>query len=201
MYLVMTVVIVSVLKYFPRRVGSALLIVALTLQVSDTSQATQFLSDTYTRPGPENYLPSKSWDVLGSRYKSVEFVPAAHKPRLFDSNPDFLNTSGWLWRDVGVLGQKYGWELNSFYFGRVPEAAYNRENVELDERVQSGSYDSSVLYVFIGSDEWEMAKKSVNSSDLIGTLDGVPIVAPGLSDCNSCDLSTFINKSPLLNQG
>jgi hypothetical protein len=201
MYLVMTVVIVSVLKYFPRRVGSALLIVALTLQVIDTSQATQFLSDTYTRPGPENYLPSKSWDVLGSRYKSVEFVPAAHKPRLFDSNPDFLNTSGWLWRDVGVLGQKYGWELNSFYFGRVPEAAYNRENVELDERVQSGSYDSSVLYVFIGSDEWEMAKKSVNSSDLIGTLDGVPIVAPGLSDCNSCDLSTFINKSPLLNQG
>jgi hypothetical protein len=201
MYLVMTVVVISALKYFPRRVGPALLFALLLLQINDSSQASRFLSDTYTRPGPDNYLPSKTWDILGSRYKSVEFVPAAHKPRLFDSNPDFLNTSGWLWRDVGVLGQKYGWELNSFYFGRVPEAAFIKENVELDERVQSGGYDSSVLYVFIGSDEWEMAKKSVNSSDLIGTLDGVPIVAPGLSDCNSCDLSTFINKSPLLNQG
>jgi hypothetical protein len=195
MYLVMTVVIVSVLKYFPRRVGSALLIVALTLQVSDTSQATQFLSDTYTRPGPENYLPSKTWDVLGSRYKSVEFVPAAHKPRLFDSNPDFLNTSGWLWRDVGVLGQKYLWKLNSFYFGRNPEAAFAKENLEINERLSSGQYDKTVLYIFIGSDEWELAKKTVKPSDLIGTLDGVPIIAPGLSDCNQCDLSTFSNRS------
>ena len=201
MYLVMTVVVVSALKYFPRRVSLAIIFVALLLQINDSSQATRFLSDTYTRPGPDNYLPSKTWDVLGSRYRSVEFVPAAHKPRLFDSNPDFLNTSGWLWRDIGVLGQKYDWKLNSFYFGRVPEAAFVKENVELDERVQSGGYDSSVLYVFIGSDEWEMAKKSVKGADLIGTLDGVPIVAPGLSDCNSCDLSTFINKSPLLNQG
>ena len=201
MYLVMTVVVVSALKYFPRRVGLAMIFVVLLLQINDSSQATRFLSDTYTRPGPENYFPSKTWDVLGSRYRSVEFVPAAHKPRLFDSNPDFLNTSGWLWRDIGVLGQKYDWKLNSFYFGRVPEAAFLRENIELDERVQSGNYDSSVLYIFIGSDEWEEAKNSASSSDLIGTLDGVPIVAPGLSDCTSCDLTTFINKSPLANQG
>jgi hypothetical protein len=172
-------------------VGSALLIVALMLQVSDTSRATQFLSDTYTRPGPENYLPSKAWDVLGSRYKSVEFVPAAHKPRLFDSNPDFLNTAGWLWRDVGVLGQKYNWELNSFYFGRVPEAAFLKENIEMNERLRSGDFDSSVLYIFIGSDEWELAKKSARSPDLIGTLDGVPILAPGMMACTDCMLEGF----------
>ena len=201
MYLVMTVVVVSALKYFPRRVGLVIFFVVLLLQINDSSQATRFLSDTYTRPGPENYIPSKTWDVLGSRYRSVEFVPAVHKPRLFDSNPDFLNTAGWLWRDIGVLGQKYDWKLNSFYFGRVPEAAFLRNNIELDERLQSGNYDSSVLYIFIGSDEWEKAKNSANSSDLIGTLDGVPIVAPGLSNCSSCDLSTFINKSPLANQG
>jgi hypothetical protein len=201
MYLVMTVVIVSALRYFPRRVGVALLFVVLLLQINDSSQATRFLSDTYTRPRPENYLPSKTWDILGGRYQSVEFVPAAHKPRLFDSNPDFLNTAGWLWRDIGVLGQKYDWELNSFYFGRVPEAAFLRENLELEERIQSGNYDSSVLYVFIGSAEWEKAKNSVSISDLIGTLDGVPIIAPGLSECSSCDLSTFIDKSPLVHQG
>ena len=201
MYLVMTVVVVSALKYFPRRVGLAMIFVVLLLQINDSSQATRFLSDTYTRPGPENYFPSKTWDVLGSRYRSVEFVPAAHKPRLFDSNPDFLNTSGWLWRDIGVLGQKYDWKLNSFYFGRVPESEFLIENIEIDQNLVSGNYDSSVLYIFIGSEQWELAKKSVKNTDLIGVLDGVPIVAPGLSDCTSCDLTTFINKSPLANQG
>ena len=191
MYLVMTVVVVSVLKLFPRRVSPVLVFVVLLLQINDSSQATRFLSDTYTRPGPENNLPSATWEILGIRYQSVEFVPAAHKPRLLDSNPDFQNTAGWLWRDVGVLGQKYDWELNSFYFGRVPEAAFLKENTEVNERLQSGDFDSSVLYIFIGSDEWELAKKSARSPDLIGTLDGVPVLAPGLMACSYCTLEGF----------
>lgn len=201
MYLVMTVVLVSALRQIPRRIGLAILFAVLVFQVNDSSQATQFLSDTYTRQGPDNYLPSKTWDVLGSKYKSVKFVPAAHKPRLFDSNPDFLNTSGWLWRDVGVLGQRYGWSLNSFYFGRVPESEFLIENVEIDQNLVSGDYDSSVLYVFIGSEQWELAKKSVKNTDLIGVLDGVPIIAPGLSDCSECEFSTFSDRSPFSSVG
>jgi len=197
MYLVMTVVVVSALKFLPRRLGLLLLSVLLLVQVNDSSQASQFLSETYTRTGPENFLPSKTWEVFGGRYRSVEFVPAAHKPRLLDSNPDFLNTSGWLWRDIGVLGQRYGWKLNSFYFARVPEAEFLRESLEINRRLKNGEYDSSVLYIFIGNEEWELAKKTVGPSDLIGTLDGVPIIAPGLSDCIDCDLTTFSSKSPL----
>ena len=56
---------------------------------------------------------------------------------------------------------------------------------------------TTVLYIFIGSDEWELAKKTVGPSDLIGTLDGVPIIAPGLSECTDCDLSTFSSRSPV----
>jgi hypothetical protein len=197
MYLVMTVVVVSALKFLPRRLGWSLLSVLLLVQVNDSSQASQFLSETYTRTGPENYLPSKTWEIFGGRYKSVEFVPAAHKPRLLDSNPDFLNTSGWLWRDIGILGQRYGWNLNSFYFARVPESEFLSESLEISQRLKNGEYDSSVLYIFIGSDEWELAKKTVGPSDLIGTLDGVPIIAPGLSECIDCDLSTFSSRSPV----
>jgi hypothetical protein len=201
MYLVMTVVLVSALRQIPRRIGLAILFAVLVFQVDDSSQATQFLSDTYTRQGPDNYLPSKTWDVLGSKYKSVKFVPAAHKPRLFDSNPDFLNTSGWLWRDVGVLGQRHGWSLNSFYFGRVPESEFLIENAVIDQNLVSGDYDSSVLYVFIGSEQWELAKKSAKNTDLIGVLDGVPIIAPGLSDCSECEFSNFSDRSPFSSVG
>ena len=191
MYLVMTVVVVSGMKFLPRRLGRLLFSVLLLVQVIDSSRASQFLSETYTRTGPENYLPSKTWEVFGGRYKSVEFIPAVHEPRLFDSNPDFLNTSGWLWRDIGILGRRYGWKLNSFYFARVPEAEFLRESLEINQRLKNGEYDSSVLYIFIGSDEWELAKKSARSPDLIGTLDGVPILAPGMMACSDCILEGF----------
>jgi hypothetical protein len=69
--------------------------------------------------------------------------------------------------------------------------------VQIEKSILNGEYDSSTLYIFIDSDAWEKAKKSINSSDLIGTLDGVPVVAPGLSECATCDFSTFSNKSPL----
>ena len=197
MYLVITVVIVLLVKNFPKYLSIMFLAFTLLIQVNDSSSANQFVNDLFTRSGPENVLPSSTWDVFGEKYSSVAFVPAAHKPRLFDTNPDFLNTSGWLWRDIGVLGQKYDWNLNSFYFGRVPDSAFIRENVQIEKSILNGEYDSSTLYIFIDSDAWEKAKKSINSSDLIGTLDGVPVVAPGLSECATCDFSTFSNKSPL----
>jgi hypothetical protein len=197
MYLVITVVIVLLVRNFPKYVSLIFMVFALLVQVNDSSTATQYVHDLFTRSGPENVLPSSTWDVLGEKYSSVAFVPAAHKPRLFDTNPDFLNTSGWLWRDIGVLGQEYDWELNSFYFGRVPDAAFAKENIDVEKSVLSGNYDRSTLYIFIDSDEWEKAKKSIKSTDLIGTLDGVPIIAPGLSSCATCDFSTFSNKSLL----
>jgi hypothetical protein len=75
------------------------------------------------------------------------------------------------------------------------------ENAVIDQNLVSGDYDSSVLYVFIGSEQWELAKKSVKNTDLIGVLDGVPIIAPGLSDCSECEFSTFSDRSPFSSVG
>jgi hypothetical protein len=201
MYLVVTLVVVAVVKIFPRYVASLFLVSALIFQVDDSSNASMFTRDVFRRTGPENTLPSDLWNSLGSRYSSVEFVPAVHKPRLFDSNPDFLNTSGWLWRDIGVLGQKHDWSLNSFYFGRNPESAFDAENQVLRDRLAKGEYDPEVLYIFIGSDEWELAKSTLNSGDLLGTLDGVPVIAPALDDCIDCDFSAFVDKSLISQRG
>ena len=83
----------------------------------------------------------------------------------------------------------------------MPDAAFAKENIDIEKSVLSGNYDKSTLYIFIDSDEWERAKTSIKNTDLIGTLDGVPIIAPGLSDCTTCEFSTFSNKSPLGNVG
>ena len=131
---------------------------------------------------------------MGSKFNEVDYVPTAHKPRLFDTNPDFKNTEGWLWRDIGVLGQKYRWTVNSFYFGRSPDAALKEDNLKILERVKSGDYDRHVLYVFIDSDQWEMAKRTAKPDDLVGVLDGVPIIAPGLGQCAECTFEGFENR-------
>ena len=191
MYLVIAVVVVAVAKSFPRYVAALFLISALIFQVKDSSTASIFTREVFRRSGPESIMPSDLWNSLGARYSSVAFVPAAHKPRLFSSNPDFKNIDGWLWRDVGVLGQRFGWRLNSFYFGRSPDKAFEVENQEIQERLTSGDFESTVLYVFIGSDEWELAKQTAGPEDLVGVLDGVPVIAPGLAACSTCNFEGF----------
>ena len=191
MYLVIAVIVVVVAKSFPRYVAALFLISALIFQVEDSSTASKFTREAFRRSGPESTMPSGLWNSLGSRYSSVAFVPAAHKPRLFNSNPDFKNIDGWLWRDVGVLGQRFGWRLNSFYFGRSPDKALDVENQEIQKRINSGDFESTVLYVFIGSDEWELAKQTAGPEDLVGVLDGVPVIAPGLAACSTCNFEGF----------
>jgi hypothetical protein len=38
---------------------------------------------------------------------------------------------------------------------------------------------------------WEIAKQTLANNDLMGVLDGVPIVAPGLESCTACDITGF----------
>ena len=63
--------------------------------------------------------------------------------------------------------------------------------------VQTSNYRSDTLYVFIYSDMWESAKANHRATDLIGILDGIPIVAPGLEGCEDCDFTNFVPLSGL----
>jgi len=191
MYLAMLCVIYMICKSVGKTVAVSVLLVALLLQIADSSRAYKFTQDVFSREGPQATLVSSTWNIFGSKYTEVNFVPTAHKPRLFATNPDFGNVGGWLWSDIGVLGQKYDWSLNSFYFGRSPNAALENENSDIEKRVRLGEFEPNVLYVFIDSDEWELAKSTAKAGDLVGILDGVPIIAPGLASCKACLLQGF----------
>ena len=126
------------------------------------------------------------------------FSPAAHKPRLFMSiNADFLAESGVLWRDIGVLSQKYDWSMNSSYFSRDPANRFQKDNTALDLALVNGSFDSNQIYVFIGNDQWERAKLVAGINDLVGILDGVPILAPNFYPCDECRLDGFVDRHPV----
>lgn len=198
MYLLIALIIVALIREIPSALITPILLAVLVFQVVDGNNGTQFTTDAYSRAGPDKYLTSETWDVLGKKYDGVLFSPAAHKPRLFMSvNADFLAENGVLWRDIGVLAQKYDWSMNSSYFSRDPANRFQKDNTALDLALVNGSFKSNVIYVFIGNDQWERAKLVARKNDLVGILDGVPILAPNFYPCAECRLDGFVDRHPV----
>jgi len=195
MLVLIALIIVGVISELPRAFVAPILIATLAFQVIDSNKGWQFNTDAYSRSGPDVYLTSKTWNVLGKKYDGVLFSPAANKPGLLVSiNQDFVSENGVLWRDIGVLAQKYGWSMNSSYFSRDPADRFNADNKALDTALSSGSFKKNMLYVFIGSDQWEKAKIIAGPNDLVGVLDGVPVFAPDFYPCDECIHDGFIDR-------
>jgi len=195
MIIFIALIIIQIIRELPRAFVTPLLVATLVFQVGDSNNGWQFTTDAYSRSGPEIYLTSEIWNLLGEKYDGVLFSPAANKPRLFLSlNQDFVSENGVLWRDIGVLAQKYGWSMNSSYFARDPDRRFDADNEALDASLNSGIFRKNMLYVFDGSDQWEKAKLVAGPNDLVGLLNGVPILAPGFFPCQDCRLEGFINR-------
>ena len=195
MLLMITLVIVSTIKMTPKKLVLPLLVAMLLLQGYDSRNADRFTTMAYARSGPGDYLVSNIWDEFGKRYSRVFFAPAVNKPRLFlEKNNDFVAEEGVLWRDIGVLAQKYGWSMNSYHFARDPADKFQSENVSLQNSLTTGQFDPKLLYIFIASDEWERAKLLAGPNDLVGVLNGVPVLAPSFYPCDECGSDGFIDR-------
>jgi hypothetical protein len=196
MLLIISVVIVAFVNEVPRLLVAPILSMALLFQVADGNNGSQFTTDAYARAGPEVYLNSGLWKLIGERYDGVLFSPAVNEPRLWlSNNEDFIGEKVFLWRDLGVLAQRYGWSLNSFYFNRDPGSRFLSDNDDLELALENGNFRKRMLYVFVGSDHWEQAKITAGPSDLIGILNGVPILAPDFYPCDECIVDGFIDRN------
>jgi hypothetical protein len=198
MLLMITLIVVSTIKLTPKKLALPLLVAMLLLQGYDSRNAQRFTTMAYARSGPGDYLVSNIWNEFGKRYSRVFFAPAVNKPRLFlENNSDFVAEEGVLWRDIGVLAQKYGWSMNSYHFSRDPAEKFQSENVSLQNSLATGQFDPELLYIFHASDEWERAKQSAGTNDLVGVLNGVPVLAPNFYPCNECGSDGFIDRHAL----
>lgn len=198
MLLIMSFIIVLFVKEFPHVLVAPILAMALIFQMVDGKNGFKITSDSYSRAGPDNLLVSGLWDQLGDKYDGVLFSPAENEPRLFVvNNPDFVAESGVLWRDIGVLAQRFGWSVNSYYFARDPGIRFQSDNNQLEQALDDGQFREGKIYVFIGSDQWERAKKIAGPNDLIGVLNGVPILAPNFYPCSECNVEGFIDRHAL----
>jgi len=173
------------------------LVVCLVVQVADANygiyRQRELLSGNRTPAG----LSSALWSELADRYTTFSFVLPKPSPNLSNPNPgedqSTLNDDFWLakrvlWADLGEFAAYRGIRLNAFYFGRDPMNLYEREGADLARAVTRSDYRNDTLYVFIDSALWNEAKSKRRPQDVVGLLDGIPIVAPNLASCVTCTL-------------
>ena len=191
-YLLIGTLIVLTSRNFRRVIASGLIAVVLCVQVYESAEATAVTGSMFFRAGPEDFLKSPVWDDIGSKYQNISIVLPNEGPILYPTNPDFAAPEGsFLWREIGKFAIQNQLNLNSFYFSREPKMQNKSDARALAEMVGRGDYRDDTVYIFVDTQMWELAKRNRVNEDLVGVLDGVPIVAPRLGGCITCDLVGF----------
>jgi hypothetical protein len=191
-YLLIGALIVLVGQNFRKLIATGLMVLVLCIQVFESAEATAVTGSLFSRKGPEEFLRSPLWDKIAQKYRNVVIVLPSEGPILYPTNPDFVAPEGsFLWREIGMFAVQNQMSLNSFYFSREPASQNKTDTRTISEAVSQAKYRVDSLYIFIDSAMWDLAKKANVKTDLMGVLDGVPIVAPGLESCTACDLTGF----------
>ena len=178
-YLLIGSLIVLTSRNLRRIYASGLIALVLCIQVYESFEAVGVTMSLFTRSGPTEILVSPLWETLGEKYQNIAIVLPNDGPMLYPTNPDFAAPEGsFLWREIGEFAVKYRMKLNSFYFSREPTMQNESEAKVLSTTINSGSYRSDTLYIFIDSQMWELAKQRLGSLSTLRILDSVPIVAP-----------------------
>ena len=178
-YLLIGSLIVLTSRNLRRIYASGLIALVLCVQVYESFEAVGVTKSLFTRSGPTEILVSPLWEILGKKYQNIAIVLPNDGPMLYPTNPDFAAPEGsFLWREIGEFAVKYRMKLNSFYFSREPTMQNESEAKVLSTTINSGSYRSDTLYIFIDSQMWELAKQRLGSLSTLRILDSVPIVAP-----------------------
>ena len=178
-YLLIGSLIVLTSQNFRRIYASGLIALVLCVQIYESVEAVGVTKSLFTRSGPTEILVSPLWETLAKKYQNIAIVLPNDGPILYPTNPDFAAPEGsFLWREIGEFAVKHRMKLNSFYFSREPAMQNKSEAKVLVATINSGSYRSDTLYIFIDTHMWELAKQKLGSSSTLRILDSVPIVAP-----------------------
>ena len=166
---------------------------ALGVQVREAQGALGTVRASFDNAEHESNLRSPLWSVVAKQYHKIVIVNPAAGPKLESTLLDFSYSAvPYIWQDLGRLAADNEMSMNDFYFSRTS----NLENEigQLQELITNGNFDSNTIYVFTDAPMWILAKINHREQDLIGLLDGLPVLLPGLASCTSCDLTGFESK-------
>jgi hypothetical protein len=189
--LLVLVVLIRKITFMPLLI--LVLVVALGFQARESLGAMGVVRTSFANSENKRNFDSPLWQQIADRYERIILVNPTSVPKLDNLVPDFGTFPvSYVWMDLGRLAADNNMSINDFYFSRTSDLASEVE--QLQGIVSSGKFDSNAIYVFTDASLWILAKINHREQDLIGLLDGLPVLLPGLASCTSCDLTGFQSK-------
>jgi hypothetical protein len=190
--------ILLVLVVFMRRISFTPLLIlvlvgALGFQARESLGALGVIRASFDNIEHRSNLSSTLWHDIADRYNRIVIVNPTATPKLESTTPDFGSFAvPYIWQDLGRLAADNNMSMNDYYFARTFDQV--NETEELKKIIASNKFDSKTIYVFTDAPMWILAKINHREQDLIGLLDGLPVLLPGMADCGYCDLTNFRSK-------
>jgi hypothetical protein len=169
-----------------------LLFFAVLFQIQDSRSAMTVTRNRFSDSYRLETLSSPLWSDVSQRYDKISII-TPNGAKLESTNSDFYwFPQPYIWLDLALFAIENDIALDDFYFSRNPVRSVARETAK--EVVFSSKYESDSIYVFTDAPSWILAKINHRDEDLIGLLDGLPVLLPGLAECKTCDLTGFESK-------
>ncbi len=149
---------------YSARTGPILLVLALAVQLIDTEPGWIPIQERNARLGTSWTTPLTSswWRLAADRYKKIRTIP-----------PTYI---GEHWEEIGYYALTHGLETDTVYFSRIDTEKLRA--LQQAALARDGSFDRDTLYIF-NEKRPSASLNCVGSQDLVATIDGLRVLAPG----------------------
>lgn len=150
-------------------------LVALVIQVSDSSQAWVYFRQKFIHPSAfVSPMKSGIWEDIPKLYKKIVVVPPGN------------TVTDWL--PLSKFASLHEMSINTGYFARVNPVVVASEIGRVSASITGNCLEPDSVYIFYDEELWRAANAHLARSDFAGIVDNFRMVAPKIGDCKSCNL-------------
>jgi hypothetical protein len=173
-YVIALAGIYFLIKGYSKKIATAILGIALVIQIIDTSGAWLEIKNKINHPGPQPVLSLSDpfWADAAKHYKKVVRVPAWNEQAIWEK---FANYAA-----QNQLG------TNSVFMGRVDQQKIERSNQKLKEMLAQGKFEPDTLYIVEDNYVPQFVTTMNPQTDLLARFNEINVFAPGWKSCQSC---------------
>jgi hypothetical protein len=173
-YVISFTAIYFLIRGYSKKIATAVLGLALAIQIFDTSGAWFEIKHKINHPGaqPASSLSEPFWGDAAKHYDKVVRVPVWNEQVIWEK---FANYAA-----QNQLG------TNSVFMGRVDQQKIERSNQKIKEALAQGKFDPSTLYIVEDNYVPQFANAMNPQTDLLARFNEINIFAPGWKSCQSC---------------
>jgi Family of unknown function (DUF6311) len=187
-YALVVSIVYVIVRSYGNRATVAILAVALTVQIVDTSAGWRVVRNQLaTKPAKTWPTPLKDafWEQAATRYRKVRWVMPPE-----EKSPDFPTFASY--------AARYGLGTDAVYLNRISGKQLQDARANALAALETGSFEQDSLYILDPNIVAEAARHLDQSSDLLAQIDGFNVLALGWKTCQECSHSGHEIGSPRL---